>query len=229
MPNNRPIVIVVLVSLALIAVLLGIFFWSGSRPTPIDQGNKNLLTNPGDAASNVTDLLFSKTDARPDDRIVLFGGSLSTGNVEVLRPKLESALAYQVEIQSQPNINSRQALTALTPIFRKPPKIMILDIIRYDGASDIPFNETSSNLALLLTKFRQAGVRTVVLGGIGSDGNTQLAARLKQTIERQGTFVDASILLLSAAYRSSTTELNKAGAEKLSEELIKALRPSPSS
>lgn len=162
--------------------------------------------------------------AAPDERILLFGDSLVTSTNDIVRTTLEKGVGLAVEIDRRPRGTSRDAIVALTTALKRPPKFLILDVGRYDSVGGISEQQTVANLRLIFSKTETVGSVPILVAGISSDGNARFADLLRPAVGGQGVFVDAALLLLTSSFRTSATELNDVGAQKLAEQLLQVVK-----
>lgn len=216
----------VITSLVVLAVVLGGFFlWQREARSPSET---NVNSTIPEETQNVIKLLNVQPVLKPDDRIVTFGGSLISENSAVMTQQLTDGLKLKVEVVVVPG-TSAEAVVEMTKLLERPPKLLILDVGRFDGGEGLDLETTKTNVSAMAKKAQELGLTMVFIGGVGSDGNTQLADLLRLALPQGMTFVDASPLLLASTSRTSSTTLNAVGTEKLAGMLVDALQPSTGS
>jgi len=194
-----------------------------------DRGNANsAVANAGLGAISPHDQdimsLYNMKRTKPlDNRVVLFGNALIGEPADALSKRLEDGMKLPVTVNYGAATASTDAISAMLTILVHPPRYLLLDIGRYDAENGIDRGTTISNINLIATKAAELGVTTVVIGGIGSDGDVNFAYAVQGGIESSALFVDASPLLLDPEMRISPYQLNIQGAAKLATMVQKAL------
>lgn len=215
----------VIVGLAVVAVGLTVVWWRR-------DSSPSSTTTTNTASAQVTDevrRVAAFADVQPqrprDERIVLFGDSLTTSNTATVERRVKEAFGQTPELITTNQGTSILALTGLIPVVESPPRVLIVDITRYDGANDITMDHTLANLALIKQKADQIGTTFVVVLGPSSDNNLKHAAALKAGISSDILTIDATDLMMTTRYRESLQVLNEAGMGELGGRLIETLKP----
>ncbi len=159
----------------------------------------------------------------PGKRVVLLGNSMVGIPADALSKRLEDGMKLPVTVDYGAAMTSTDAIGALLKLFTKPPRYLVVDIGRYDSERGIDRGTTLSNISMVTTKAAELGVKTIVIGGIGSDGDINFSAAVRSGIGSSALFVDASPLLLDPDTRTSPLELNIQGAAALATMVQKAL------
>lgn len=214
---------------AALVVLAGGATWLlTNRPKTSGQPNVNAPQNLNAADAQFQKDLdaFARADWRGalDDRIELIGGSLINVPTNVLSDRIAAATSRKTRVSFTERMTTRQAISTLSTMLKnRPPDTIVLDVGRYDALSRITTKETEGNLSAIVTKSDAIGIRVVVIGGIGADGNTDLATIVRPAVAAPAVFVDASMILQDSALRESIDVLNEAGASILAEQVIRVI------
>ncbi len=218
--RNRTIILVVIA----VVVIAGSAWWliyragrPADRSTVVNQ-NRNAAQAQFDKDLDA----FARADWRGDldDRVELIGGSLVNVPENVMSGRIAAVTKRTVHVNFTDGMTTRQAISALsTMLGNRPPKTIVLDVGRYDSSNGIGTQETAGNIAAILLKSEDIGIRVVVIGGIGSDGNVDFASVVRPVVTEPSVFIDASAMMQNPELRTSPVELNEAGAAMLAEQV----------
>lgn len=209
------------VALAIVAwTLLGRSLRDGSG-----SGGTNVAVNA--PAQALLEFVQTQPTVAIEEKIVVYDGGLIGANAKTLQEQLQTAMDLPVEVVTVEGMTTRQAIKELTPIVRAPPKHVVIDFGRFDQSAGVPEAETTLNLRTIVQKVIDVGSRTVVIGGISSDGNTRFAEAVRASLPASAQFVDVTSFLLTTILRDSPTKLNAAGTKSLGERVIAAWQQSP--
>jgi hypothetical protein len=187
--------------------------------------NQSTATGQPTTVAEAINSLTQVTPAEPPaDRVTFIGGSLLTVDGGASVKQVESELEWPVETVTEEGMSTVVGLAAAAGVLVNPPKLMVVDLGRTDGRAGLSISETTSGLLALATKVKLAGVALVIIGGVGVDGNDQLAAIMKNAIGSRARFVDASPLLLDPTFRIDPGTLNARGVDALAAQLVSVLK-----
>lgn len=213
--------------IGVLAVLGLVLAFVVSRP---EQPRSPLVNQFGEPTGVVAVVEAFSTLARvqpltpPDDRVALVGGSLFTAERDALGQRVELVLGWPLERVVTDGMTSVDALTAVAQVLVHPPKLMVLDLGRDDASAGVTIEQTTTALRELVAKASGLGVKVVVLGGVGTDGNDRLATIVTSAVSPTARFIDASPWLLDAAYRINPATLNARGVEQLGNQVVATLQ-----
>lgn len=211
-----------------VLVFAGAVWWLLNRAEqPADnQANVNLKRSASEVQFDKDLDAFAKSDWRGalDDRIEIIGGSLVNVPLNIMTDRIAAETKRTVHMNFTEGMTTRQAIGTLsTMLANRPPSMIVFDIGRYDASNGISTQETVGNLSAILFKSEDLGIRTVVIGGTGADGNIELASLIHPAVTGSAIFIDASSMLQNPELRTSPVELNDSGEAMLAEQVSAVL------
>jgi hypothetical protein len=222
MKTERILEIVVAGFVGIILILVVVLFVIRNASQKTETTNTNMPAQVTEKQRIVTNFISKQPSAKPNDRIVLYGSSLITGAAE--KKQLTDALNFSVDVMYVEHGSTDAAINDLYALLDAPPKYLIIDVGRYDVASGVSMNDTTSNLEVITMKFHEAGTSVFVVTGVGSDGNSTLGGLIKGIVGSNATAVDATAYLMTGQYREDPTQLNDQGYDRLAADLVSAVR-----
>lgn len=223
--TERRTLLYVIVGLTVVAVgLTAVWWWHDSSPSSTTTTN-TVSAQVTDEVRRVAAFIDVQPKRPRDERIVLFGDSLTTSNISPVERRLQDAFGQAPELITTNQGTSILALTGLMPVVEAPPRVLVVDITRYDGANDITMDHTLANLALIKQKTDQLETTLVVVLGPSSDSNLQYAEAFKAGISSDILTVDATDWMMTTRYRESLQVLNEQGMDELGQRLVEVLKP----
>lgn len=221
--TNRTINLGILGLVVVAGGLIAILYYQRRIPPSVPVSDNPVIQARNEDFKRFSDFAMIRPLVAPDDRIILFGDTLISKQASVLDQTIGDQLKLPIQRVIAEGQTSTDDFVSLGEVVKQPPKVLILDVVRFDQAADVTLDRTVDNINAFAAKFREIGIQAVFILGTGSDGSPDLAARIKSQL-LNATTIDASTLLLSSKYRESPTSLNESGAKQLGQEIVDAVK-----